>query len=150
MKLKLFFKNKSCFWCHFVKYLPNPRSHKSFIVLVLLFRPMIHFELIVVYSVRQGSPEPTRSNFPLCLSIKTVLPWCISFSLLKKNDTNEVSYNNTHLSSHWFPWVRSLAQGAGSSEVSEGCILIRGLNEEVLLSSAFRLLAEFTSLQPHD
>lgn len=64
--IHLFFLLSLCFWCcikTLKKPLPKPRSQrftpvfsaKSFIVLGLIFRSMIYFELIVVHGVGKGS-----------------------------------------------------------------------------------------------
>lgn len=52
-----------CFWFLPKQALPNPKSQRStllssskgFILLVLTFRSMIHFELVCVYGLRKGS-----------------------------------------------------------------------------------------------
>ena len=49
-----------CFWCHIqeivvnsvMKLLPPVFPSKSFSILVLIFRSLIHFELIFVYALR--------------------------------------------------------------------------------------------------
>ena len=64
MKPNLFFPLVACvFGIISKKPLPNPRSwrfilifsSKSFVVLALIFRSLIHFELIFVYGVRSGT-----------------------------------------------------------------------------------------------
>ena len=62
IQLTWFFFHCLCFWCHFKKSLPNSRSwrfipmlcSKTFLVLALTFRSVIHFELIFVYVGRES------------------------------------------------------------------------------------------------